>query len=273
MTAHLDRDALADVLAGERSDPHLDGCAECRAALAELATAVGQVEGALAALPAPAVPAGAEERLLAALAREGAGTAGEVVPAGPAPATVTVMPADAGPGARSRPRWLPVAGGVAAAAVLVTAGVLLSRGGTTTAGRTAGAPGSQIARSSTGTSYAKDGKALAAALPALLKGGASSAAGAQSAPRAATTSGTTSGSADPLAALRGDGLAPCLASLSDPSDPGVPLALDYAGVEGKPALVVVFPASESGKVDVFVVGARCTAQDADVLFFTRLSKP
>lgn len=266
MTAHLDRDALADVLAGEPSDPHLDGCADCRAALAELATAVGQVEAALAALPAPAVPAGAEDRLLAALAQERAGAPS---PAS-APATVTVMPADAGPAARSRPRWLPVAGGVAAAAVLVTAGVLLSRGGTTTAGRTAGAPGSQIARSSTGTSYAKDGKALAAALPALLKGEASSSTAAQGAPRAATGAAAP---ADPLAALRGDGLAPCLSSLSDPSDPGVPLALDYAAFEGKPALVVVFPASESGKVDVFVVGARCTAQDADVLFFTRLSKP
>ena len=38
-------------------------------------------------------------------------------------------------------------------------------------------------------------------------------------------------------------------------------------------MIVVLPAAKSSKVDVFVVGARCTQDDADVRFFTRLDKP
>lgn len=270
MTAHLDLDALADLLAGQGDAAHLAECAGCRSALAELEQADRQVGAQLAALPAPPVPAGAEDRVLAALAAERA-----AAPAAPAPAPVTVVPASAGSSpARSR-RWLPVAGGIAAAAVLVTAALLLRHGGTTGT-RTAGSPGGQVARSSTGNAYAKDGKALAAALPGLLKGDAPSAAAGPagvSAPQSATGTSRTADAADPLAALRGNGLAPCVAALSDPSDPGVPLALDYASFDGQPALVVVFPASAPDKVDVFVVGARCNAQDADVLFFTRLDKP
>ena len=68
-------------------------------------------------------------------------------------------------------------------------------------------------------------------------------------------------------------LASCLSGLSDDTEPGVPLALDYAQYQGTPALVVVLPTSKAGKVDVFVVGARCAQADADLLFFTRLSDP
>jgi hypothetical protein len=274
MTEHLDLDALADVLAqpGEALPEHLTGCADCQAALTALETAVGQVGTALTALPQPPVPDDLAGRLDAAVARERRG-------AGAAPAT-TVTPLAAAPG--RRPRWLLVAGGLAAAAVLVTGGLLAHGGSSTppTADRqqaTGAAPG--IARSSTGNAYAKDGKALAAALPGLLKGDAPAASAdagataAESAPKAPAPTRPLA-SVDPLAALRtSDALASCLASLSDPSDPGVPLALDYATFDGQPALVVVLPATKPDKVDVFVVGAGCSAKDAALLFFTRLPRP
>ena len=92
----------------------------------------------------------------------------------------------------------------------------------------------------------------------------------------ATDATTFAGAApgDPLAALRDTaGLARCLASLTDPSESGVPLALDYASYQGKPALIVVLPSSKANKVDVFVVPAGCAHADGQLLYFTRLPKP
>ena len=78
---------------------------------------------------------------------------------------------------------------------------------------------------------------------------------------------------DPLARLRtSDGLAGCLTALSDAGQPAVPLALDYARYQGKPALVVVLPSSKEDKADVFVVGSGCSTADAKLLFFARLPK-
>ncbi|MGB8652833.1 MAG: hypothetical protein WCD35_19465, partial [Mycobacteriales bacterium] len=79
---------------------------------------------------------------------------------------------------------------------------------------------------------------------------------------------------DPLARLRATpALASCLAALTDPGDSSLPLALDYAAFEGKPALVVVLSTGKPDKVDVFVVGAGCAQPDAQLLFFTRLTRP
>ncbi len=277
MSEHLDLDALADVLAGQAEGPHLEGCDACRASLAELELALAQVTDLLHALPDPELPEGLAERLDAAVAlerrtaRAGAG------------ATVTPL------AARRGLRWMPVAGGIAAAAVLVTGGIVLTHGSGRSPKATTAAGAGTIARSSTGTAYARDGKALAAELPALLKGnapandsraGMSSTAGVnpQSAPLSAPqpSAGVNKGAPvqDPLAALRGTtGLAACLSALTDPHDPGVPLALDYATFDGQPALVAVLPSAKSDKVDVFVVGAGCSAADANLLFFARLAKP
>lgn len=270
MSTHLDLDALADVLAdGPAGDSaaHLASCEACRARLDELAGALPAVGTALAALPAPVPPAGLEERVLAAVA-----------------AADRVGAADVLPMTRRRTRWLPALGAVAAAAALVTGGVLVAQQG---GGRQATsdnlAAGTRYAVSSSGTDYHGTPASLSAALPGLLAGratapkaqnapaptAADAKEGAPQAPGLAITSGQ-----DPLAALRTtSGLARCLASLTDPADEGLPLALDYASFEGTPALVVVLPSNKPGKVDVMVVPAGCAQADGQVLYFTRLPKP
>ncbi len=318
MSEHLDLDELADVLADGPYGPvggadtghnttdraaHLASCAGCTGRLAELEVAVGHVAGALAALPEPELPAGLAERLDAALAAEraGAATDGTARPrdtkaavtegAKPSAATADVVPLAGRRGGISR--WLPLAGGVAAAAALVFGGVLLSRqGGSSTSTASKASARLLVAINSTGAAYGKDGKALAAALPALLKGSSTEAFAASSG-SADSTGDTTPAPAtgnspapkatalrslatpqDPLATLRGTaGLASCLSGLTDPGDPGVPLALDYASFDKKPAMIVILPSARATKVDVYVVGAGCVAKDSQLLYFTRLPKP
>jgi hypothetical protein len=68
---HLDLDALADVLAGERDDDaHLRACRPCADRLAELAAADASVTAALAALPPPPLPDELSARLTRALQQE-----------------------------------------------------------------------------------------------------------------------------------------------------------------------------------------------------------
>jgi hypothetical protein len=274
MSEHLDLDALADVLAGEARPDHLADCAVCRTALAELEAALGPVDAALAALPAPEVPAQLVARLDAAVARER--RAASAVPA----ATVTPL---AGRLPR-RSRWLPGAGAVAAAAALVVGGVFVAQqlgGGT---GPTAGQDASALrakdsfATSSTGNDYTRDGVQLRQALPRLLRGDAPAAPASTRSlgGRGAAPAGPMSAleTLDPLARLREPApLASCLAALSEPGDPGLPLALDYARFAAQPALVVVLPSSQPDQVDVFVVAADCSQADARLLFFSRLDKP
>ena len=283
MTEHLDLDALADVLAGEPAPPHLAGCAQCSAELAELRAADARVTAALQGLPEPALPADLPDRLAAALAREGRGSA----------TGVTTLPA-----ARSRrpARWLPAAaaavlvlGGGAYALTQVRAGSDGSSDSSAAAGTAASA--APLVRNSTGTDYS--GRTdLAAAVPRLLTGAAVSAmapapaagAGGSGGPAhsdsSKVTTGTTGGSgsvagpmraagADPLARLRTDpGLADCLAAVLPADDPSVrPLALDYAQFRGHPALVIVLPGTSEKSLDVFVVGPGCSRADDRVLFY------
>jgi hypothetical protein len=292
---HLDLDALADVLAEEGSGAalpeHLQTCATCVAELDALRSAVEQVRSDLGALPpVPPVPADLDERFRAAIAATPAGT-----PAGTLAGT-TVLPA-AQPAsleeARSRRgRWMAVGGGLAAAAVLVVGGgLLLNRGATDSSSNATAArsrPSGQFPISSTGTDY-RSNASLQAALPSLLasqRTATDSQTGSEKSPlsespsRVPTPSGgsaagpmTAQSGVDPLAGLRTpQGLASCLAALSDPKDPGLPLALDYALYKGAPALIVVLPSAKASKVDIWVVGAGCTQQDAQLKLYLRADR-
>ena len=111
-----------------------------------------------------------------------------------------------------------------------------------------------------GVDFGPDRAALTRTLPALLAGAA------------------TAGASTPVAGLQvlrqPAALAACLNALLPPDTPDArPLALDYARYLGQPALVVVLPGGAPSKVEVFIVGAACTAQDEDLLFYTRLSRP
>lgn len=271
MSRHLDLDALADLLADvtiAHQRDHLDSCADCRARLTELGAALPRVTAALAALPVPAEPDDLAARVEAALAAEQTAAEPALAPAG------DVLPLVG----RPRTRWLPAAAAVAAAAVLVTGGVLVAQQGGSLDNDTA-AKGPALATSSSGTDYSP--ATLAAAVPALLAGGAArtdalsgngttgGSAGGATAPEI----GTQADAADPLNRLRTtDGLADCLAGVLDPGSDELPLALDYAAYQGKPALVVVLSATKTDKADVFVVGPGCSRADAQLLYFTRASR-
>jgi hypothetical protein len=265
---HADLDQLADALADGQEPAHLAGCAECRARLVELGTATTAVSGALAALGPPAPPADLAERLAAAIDRERA------------PAPTNVLPLQQS----RRTRWLPALGAVAAAAVLVVGGVVLTSGDGGSKGTTADQASSpSYTVNDTGTDYTA--ASLAAALPGLLSGTPTTTSElAQKATDGGATPGSTRASdattysavvpPDQLKALRDTaGLATCLASLTDPSESGLPLAVDYAMYQGKPALVVVLPSSKPDKVDVFVVPVGCAKADGSLLYFTRLPRP
>ncbi len=293
MSEHAGLDALADLLAGEGStetEAHLRDCPTCAQALGDLDAALVPVTAALAALPEPEPAPELVQRIETAIAQERAATAPgpSAAPLGSSAApSSTVTPLGA---ARSRrTRWLPALSGIAAAAALVTGGVVFWSGsGSSSSDSTALSAGARtFATSNTGTDYLKDGQGLAAALPGLLAGpteaakaagtpatlASDTAGGASSLEVPAPNSATVQG-VDPLTALRAPAtLAACLAGLTDAADPGLPLALDYAQFEGQPALVVVLPTTKPGKVDVFVVGAACTQADAHLLFFTRLDRP
>ena len=263
---HLELDELADVLCGEAGADaieHAATCPTCSAALTDLEAAQVPLLAALATLPDPEPPAGLDERLLAAFSRERR--------AQTSTGAATVLPLPTG---RRRPAWLTGAAAAAALVGVVGGGIaLLPHGGTSSGSSstsTAAAPsaaGPAVRRLASGTDYRKVGPSFATALPLLLD--VATRGTAATAPFALKAA-----AGDPLARLRGDGaLVGCLASLTTPEDPGVPLAVDYASYEGQPALVVVLPAAKPATVDVYVVGPACTQADADLRYFVRLPRP
>ncbi len=284
--SHLDLDALADVLVGVETTEHLSTCASCQARLEELSAAQGTVAAALAAVPAPPIPAELIARLDAALAAEQMPIVATATAVATASASVTVIV-----GGRSRRTSLwAIAGGVAAAGALVLGALTFGPGGSSpsTDGALRSAAGPRT--NSTGNDYSTKGPLLAQSLPGLLartasKAAAGTAAGGSEVYSAPIPTGGTGGvgqaplanavpAADPLAPLHVPAtLAPCLAGLTEPGDATLPLALDYASFDGQPALVVIYAATKAGKVDVFVVGAGCTQADSKLLFFTRLARP
>jgi hypothetical protein len=278
MNAHLDLDALADVLADEPPAgalAHLVGCADCRAGLEDLRAGSELVAGALAGLPDPELPPGLVERLDAAL-RDGALTT----------AAVTTLPV-----ARNRStRWLTAAaagvvllGGAGYGVSQLTGRPSGSSSSSTAAGvrgSTTAPAGAPIVRDQPGTDYT-DAHALAAAVPALLGGAADTMSLKAAGP--SPLSGSTApqeaaplarSAADPLAGLRTPaGLADCLTALLPADDPAVrPLALDYAAYRGTPALVVVLPATDPARVDVFVVGPGCSRANDSTLLYTSVPR-
>lgn len=304
---HLDLDALADVLAGERpDDPHLRRCASCTDRLAELQAAEVSVVASLATLPDPELPEGLAARLEAALRAEpalsaAAGAAGAEVSSvrrrPGASASVTTLPA------RRRP-WLPAA---AAAAVLVLAGALawpvlqgsgsgadIAAGGaggaqTESADEVGAAQAASAVRNQSGIDYADEAQ-RDDALPQVLAGTATSPDALAALPESGRATEpvppepggpppdgpVSSGvAADPLARLREPAaLEDCLSALRPAGEDDVePLALDYARFQGAPALAVVLPGDAPDKLTLFVVGAGCSSEDEQLLLFARPDRP
>jgi len=265
---HLDLDALADVLAGERDDPHLRACADCRDRLAELEAADARVTAALGALPAPPLPPGLAAELQRVVRQERQREVAAVLP--------LRRPA------RRAPTWLPA---VAASAALVMAGAVgwslldpsfpqsgddaasTAGGGggadSDTSDESAAAPeaaaGLAAPRTGTATDWS-DEAARAAALTRLLR----STATLDSSATAVPTGVGLDRLRDPAE------LAACLANL--PAGDDDVLAVDYAQWAGRPAVAVV-QGVEAGLVRVTVVGSGCSGADPDLLGGTVLPRP
>lgn len=280
---HLDADALADLheglLAADRAADaraHLERCAECRAVEASLRA----VPASLAAgAEAGAMPADVVARLDDALSRAGR----DRVPTGSA-AAMTVTPLG------SRTRRSPVGTRLlqaAAAVVLVLAvvgvgaSVLMSGGGGgTSSGGSSGAyangPGGKATYALLATGADYSASSLAGAVPRLVAGeGRRYSAARDDYAGPTTASSPAEGAVAPddtgrLAA--GAALADCVTALADA--PAVPLAVDLARYEGKPAAVIVLPGlDDPAMVDVWVVGPGCRQGDDQFRFFTRVARP
>jgi anti-sigma factor RsiW len=244
--AHLDYEALADFAEGILDDAtatsteaHLADCADCRRRAAEVA----EVSRVLARAPVPPMPAHLVDRLDAALAAEAASHA---------------------PIRRPHRRFQYIAA-AAAAVVLVGGGAAAVRtivdDGSSgnvpnaqppIADRTHSAPGPAIAPAApftvvhSGTKYTSKGlpSQLARVLASSAKGGAH----ALSAPET---------------------LSACVSRVSGGK---VPLLVDSATYEGRPATVIALPGKDSGHADVWVVGDRCSAPGTDVLAHRSVSR-
>ncbi len=254
---HLDLDALADVLAGERDDAHLRTCPPCTDRLAELSAADASTTAALAALPAPPLPAGLSARLTRALQEERRRE------------LATVRPLR-----RRPPAWLPAA---AASVVLALAGAvgwslldlpgrggqeaasIHAGGGQDTASEPEAATGLAVPRTGTATDWA-DEASRPAALSRLL--------GATGPPASSATAGP---SGEGLDRLRDPAaLAACLAGLPGGGDDV--LAVDYAQYGGAPAVAIVQPDGPD-LVQVTVVGSGCSAAEPEILTGLSLPRP
>jgi hypothetical protein len=155
----------------------------------------------------------------------------------------------------------------------VGGGQLLTHGNTDSSSPTRTAAGAaSLAVSHTGARYSKT--SLAAAVPGLLTAKPESSVGGPKAPAPQSGAAVNGATSDALATLQTPkGLAACLAGLTGPGQEDLPLALDYATFEGKPALVVVLPSSRPSKLDVFVVGATCNQTEQDVLYYLHADRP
>ncbi len=261
-TGHADLDTLADLHAGgldeaeaARVRGHVDGCAQCSAALA----ALDSVQAQLRSLPAPAVPAAVAARLDATLADLRTARSTRSTPAAP-PAR---DPEDELALARFRRgrRLSRAIGAVAAAVVVVAAG-----GAVAAIVRTATGTGSS-ADSAAGGAGSADSAGSAAAAPALPQ----SAAATPKDRHLDTTNGgeatpaydrTTLRDALPTIAAQGTGVAAmadparrtaCAGSIPGPA--GSLRGVQHIVYRGQPAYVFVY--GDGGRLTGYVVTEAC----------------
>lgn len=269
---HLDLDTLADLDEGlaepavaAAHEAHLTQCRACREQLARLRS----TRVLLGSLPPEPMPAAVAERIDALLG--GAAAASTVMPLTPARRPWRSHPTAAGLG-------------VAAAAAALIAAIVV---GTTRNSDNSGKPGTQAGASPptarlltlpitvSGRHYTTAnlsrlapqlvaGAATATPTPAAGAAGPSTVAGAQ----AAAVPPTLARLHDSPSALAG-----CVAALEKDGPTQIPLAVDFAYFAGRPAVVVVLPGLRSGFIDTWIVGANCSASDADLLNYTSLPAP
>ena len=259
--AHLDYDTLADLAEGllpdtraASADAHLAGCAECRDRSAEIA----DVTRLLTEAPMPPMPAELASRIDQAIAAEAASS-------GP------VVSLDSRRG-RRRIRILSAA---AAAVVVVGGGAVVGHSlltGSVTSD--SGSAQSQPIQDRTGSPAAKRQPA-----PNALKGSGGGAAGTGGGYLAlrSGTDYTASGLGRQLSGQLAQGDSRTTEELATEQLSGcvrrvtqgrMPLLVDIARYEGRPATVIVLPGTDSGRFDVWIVRPACSESDPAVIKHT-----
>jgi len=300
---HLDLDVLAEVdegIAGpevqQAARTHLDGCAACRERMAHLRT----TRALLSTLPAEAMPAAVQTRIAAALEQATAQPSGTVVPmnrrqrpwnspavAGAAAAAAVVVllgalvaghvihrngksssTASSPLGATSRPRAADGAGikewatGVNYTAATIPSLVPRLITGTPPPGATAHAPAGGSGADSAGGTF-KGGSSGGTAGTPLSSKQAQVPTPAPVPPRVITQEAMRTSPA---------AVAACGTILAG-GVPTVPVAVDFANYDGKPAVIFALPAVRSpAQLDVWVVRSTCSSSSLD-LYFRRIPRP
>jgi len=293
-SGHVDLQALAEVDEGvagpevaRAAHEHLEQCSECQDRLAHVRT----TRALLSSLPADPMPAAVQARIDAALQRAATEPSGTVVP-------IT---------GRSRPWKSPaVVGAAAAVAALVVIGalvagnVLRANKSSSTAGSSAplagaGAPhgaasgAAGIKEWTTGANYTA--ATIPALVPRLVTGTPPAKAEGASGTSGSLDSNVTAAPAAPAFGAASGATTPRATSLSrramqtDPSAllacgtilaggvPTIPVAVDFASWNGKPAVIFVLPAvGHADELDVWVVRSVCSTSSLDV-YFRRIPRP
>ncbi|HWL36050.1 MAG TPA: zf-HC2 domain-containing protein [Frankiaceae bacterium] len=283
-----------DATAGVEVEAHVLLCADCRADV----EALNRVSRDLAEVEPVTMPADVAARLDAAIAAADA-------PTGPVGDVLPMVPQ------RRRPSFAGIAAVAAGVALVAAISVPVITGGGDTP-EDAGTATVQVLREPKDTkriksdlNYTADNLSptLATALtrPAYAldttadSGGVAGPSQLPVAPTSPKAAGPKSESGAPRAVTEGTELASLrlatdagrlaacvngLAASQTLAEAKKPLLVDFARFEGKPAVVIVFPTEQRGRiradrVDVWVVGARCgvTAGDEDVLTFARIEPP
>ncbi|TMQ90381.1 hypothetical protein ETD83_35710 [Actinomadura soli] len=250
--AHLDYDVLADLAEGLLEDDqaasvsaHLDTCADCR----DLSADLTDVSRILAEAPAPSMPAELADRIDTAIAAESLNTA----------AVVSLEER------RGRRHWRILS--AAAAAVVVLGGGAavgtIALDNTNGEQGSASAPPQDNARSGITGSQQESGGMAPNAAPApafaVARSGTDYRAGTLAAQVGQVVAGNQKLSAADAPDTR---LRDCVLGLAGERKP---VLVDQAEYEGNPATVIAVPGDTPGKLNVWVVGPECSAQNQHVL--------
>jgi hypothetical protein len=250
--AHLDYDALADLAEGildeataTSAEQHLAQCTECR----DRATEVAEVSRVLAEAPTPPMPAHLVERLDAAIAAEAA----------------------AGVPVHRHARRFQVLAAAAAAVVVVGGGGVVARtvleDGDSNTATVSQRPVQEPSRPHAGGTQPQPGPVRTVPYTAMRSGTRYTSAGLESQVASALTTSTTGQHA--LSAAVNGLLAGCVGRISGGK---VPLLVDTAAYDGRPATVIALPGADAGHADVWIVGAGCSAGSPDVIAHRQIAR-
>jgi len=269
--AHLSLDALADLDEGLSDDAeqaqsaHVESCPTCQRRRARLRA----TRALLSTLPPEPMPQEVGDRIDAALAT--VPPLASVIPTLPRTRRWRTKPTLAG---------LSAAAAVAALVAALVIGVTHNGGNkNSTTGTSAAGAGSEqnkvrtVVPTTSGRNYNKGNIVSAVEQQLALRSDSASGAGAgpaESTPSPAAPKASTVAPAFPpaLARLRNNPRAfvSCLLALTE-NTVVRPLLVDYARWKNKPAVVFVLPGLRLGHEDIWVVGAGCGPNDAQVLFY------